>query len=132
MAERHLFVVLTNAVEGQEDAYNDWYTHRHLVDVVAIPGIVSARRYELSEAQLRSRVPYAYCALYEIETDDLEVVLAELRSRAGTEAMPITTAIARERVAIIYKAIEGAAVEQDHARPGLMRVGPRITRPLAP
>lgn len=111
MAQRHVFVVLTNPVEGQEDEYNDWYSNRHIADVVAIPGIVAARRYELSDAQLRATVPYRYCALYEIETDDLEGVLAELRARAGTEAMPLTSAIARERVAIVYRPMDAGEAD---------------------
>jgi hypothetical protein len=106
MAEKHVFVVLTNPNEGREDEYNDWYSNQHIGDVAAIPGIVSAKRYELSEAQIRPEVPYRYCALYEIETDDLAGVLAELKRRAGTEAMPLTRAISRDRVAIIYKAME--------------------------
>ena len=27
---KHVFVVLTNPLEGKEDAYNDWYTNVHL------------------------------------------------------------------------------------------------------
>lgn len=103
MAQRHVFVVLTNAKEGQDDEFNTWYTDQHVPDVTAIPGIVSAQRFELSEAQLRPDAPYKYCALYEIETDDLEGVIAELRARAGTEAMPLTRSIAKERLATIYK-----------------------------
>ena len=39
---KHVFVVLTNAASGKEDAYNDWYTNRHIPDVLAIPGLVAA------------------------------------------------------------------------------------------
>jgi hypothetical protein len=38
-------IVLNNPKEGQEDKHNDWYTKRHLGDVVSIPGIVSAQRF---------------------------------------------------------------------------------------
>ena len=39
-------VVLTNPVAGREDEYNDWYSNRHLGDVIAIPGIVAAQRFK--------------------------------------------------------------------------------------
>jgi hypothetical protein len=39
---KHVFVVLTNPVEGKEDTYNDWYTNVHLGDVLKVPGIVAA------------------------------------------------------------------------------------------
>jgi hypothetical protein len=30
---KHVFVVLTNPVEGEEDTYNDWYTNVHLIGI---------------------------------------------------------------------------------------------------
>ncbi|MBF9033341.1 hypothetical protein HKCCE2091_03740 [Rhodobacterales bacterium HKCCE2091] len=103
MRERHVFVVLTNARDGRDDEFNDWYTNRHIADVLDVPGIVRAERFEISGAQIRDDAAYRYCALYEIETDDLEGVLETLRDRAGTDAMPITKAIDRDRIAIVYK-----------------------------
>jgi hypothetical protein len=43
---RHIMVVMTNAVDGQEEAFNDWYDNQHLRDVLAIPGIKGATRYQ--------------------------------------------------------------------------------------
>jgi hypothetical protein len=109
MPRRHVLVVLTNAVPGGEDAYNDWYSNRHLQDVLAVPGVVSAQRYVVSEAQRVDDPAYRYCALYEIETDDLALVMDEIGKRAGTEAMPISDAMARDRLAIVFKPL-GAPV----------------------
>lgn len=103
MPKKHLFVVLTNAVDGMDEAFNDWYTNRHLSDVVAIPGIKSARRFELSDAQRMTDPPYRYCALYEIETDDLPSVVKELVDRSNTKTMPLSEAMAEDRLAIIFK-----------------------------
>ena len=113
MTEKHLFVVLTNAVDGKDDAFNDWYTNRHLADVVAIPGIISARRFELSEAQRMTNPPYRYCALYEIETDDLQGVVDELVKRSGTSGMPLSEAMATERLAMIFKPLGDPLVEME-------------------
>ena len=34
----HLFVVLSNPIEGREDEYAQWYQNVHLHDVVALDG----------------------------------------------------------------------------------------------
>ena len=103
---KHVFVVLTNAAPGQEDAYNDWYTNRHIPDVLAIPGVVAAQRFTLSADQRAAPPhPYKYLALYEIETDDLKGLLAMLNERAGTSAMVISDAIDQQRLAWIYTPI---------------------------
>ena len=103
---KHVFVVLTNAAPGKEDAYNDWYTNRHIPDVLAIPGIVAAQRFTLSTDQRAAPPhPYKYLALYEIETDDLKALLALLNERAGTSAMVISDAIDQQRLAWIFTPI---------------------------
>ena len=103
---KHVFVVLTNAAPGKEDAYNDWYTNQHIPDVLAIPGLVAAQRFTLSADQRAAPpLPYKYLALYEIETDDLKGLLATLNERAGTSAMVISDAIDQQRLAWIYTPI---------------------------
>jgi hypothetical protein len=97
-------VVMTNAVEGREDEYNAWYDDRHLADVLRIPGIVSAERFELSTAQrLDPPYPYGYLALYWIETENLQGVIDELKNRVGTELMPASDAMAEDRLVYLFK-----------------------------
>ena len=36
---KYTFVVLTNAVDGKDDTFNEWYTNTHLGDVLAVPGV---------------------------------------------------------------------------------------------
>ena len=99
------FLVLSNAVDGREDEYNDWYDNRHLPDVLAIPGFVSAQRLVLADTQ-RAAPPYPwrYMAVYTIETDDLKATLELLKARAGTDAMPMSGAFA-PGVAFVYRPI---------------------------
>lgn len=69
---KHVLVVLTNAKAGADDAFNEWYTHTHIGDVLALEGFTAAQRFKLSETQLGDgEAPYGYLALYEIEADDL-------------------------------------------------------------
>lgn len=100
------FVVMTNPVEGREDEYNDWYTKRHLPDVLDIPGIVAAQRFTATAVQRATEPPpYRYLAVYEIETDDLGQVLEELGRRSGTDKMPMSTAMAEKRMSYVYTPI---------------------------
>ena len=101
---RYLFVVNSNPAEGREQEYNDWYSNRHLADLLALPGVVATRRFVLNDVQL-SAAPqlFKYLALYEIETDDLQDFIGQLLSRSGTESMPISTALSRTTSAILWK-----------------------------
>lgn len=94
---KYILVAMTNPVEGREDEYNDWYNNQHLQDVVKAPGVVAAQRYVLCEKQ-RYPGPYSfkYLAIYEIEADDVQPVIEYIDKVAGTEAMPISSAMAAE------------------------------------
>jgi hypothetical protein len=101
---RYLFVVNSNPVEGREQEYNDWYSNRHLADLLALPGVVSARRFVLEDAQLSDVPrPFKYLALYEVETDQLQEFIGELFSRSGTESLPISTALSSTTSAILWR-----------------------------
>ena len=72
-----IMVVQSDPVDpAHEDDYNDWYDNTHVPEICAVPGFVSARRYKVHGAGSP-----AYLAIYEIDADDLEVPLAELRAR---------------------------------------------------
>ena len=48
-----IFIVMTEAVEGQEDEFNDWYTNIHCHDTMRFQGSVATQRWKLSPWQLR-------------------------------------------------------------------------------
>ena len=43
--ETYDFLVFSGAAAGHEDEYNKWYNEQHALDVVAVPGFVSAQRF---------------------------------------------------------------------------------------
>jgi len=94
---RYEYLVLTRPVSGTDDEFNRWYDHQHLRDVLAVPGIISARRYRvLLSAQGGGSPPiWQYVAVYEMECDDPRATLAELKRRAGTDQMPISATLER-------------------------------------
>lgn len=88
---RNLLLVFSNPSEGNEDAYNDWYDHEHLQEVVALPEFVSARRFRLAADQLEggTESEHRYLAVYEFEGDPKDA-LARLQGElaAGTIVLP--------------------------------------------
>jgi hypothetical protein len=72
-----------NSRDSRDHEYNYWYSNQHLQDLLACPGIVAARRLVLADRQVRDGPqPFQYFSLYEIETEDLQGFIDELRARA--------------------------------------------------
>ena len=69
-----LFLALSNAASDDvHDEYNQWYDDVHMREVLALPGVKSARRFKLADKQLMPGDDAAgrrYLALYEVEVDD--------------------------------------------------------------
>jgi len=101
--QKHVFIVYTNPVEGSDAEYNDWYSNQHLSDVLRIPGVVAAQRFALSDKQrLDPPYPWKYAAIYEIETDDLDIVIRTLQEWLGTKNMPRSEAMDPNRQAYFF------------------------------
>jgi antibiotic biosynthesis monooxygenase (ABM) superfamily enzyme len=61
-----LFTVKATVPPGREAAFNEWYNHEHVPDVLRFKGVVSARRYRSTEAADR----FQYMAVYEFESEE--------------------------------------------------------------
>jgi len=95
-------IVLTRPVEGREQEYNDWYDGRHLDDILAVPGFVSARRFERKGEPVAGQ-PWPYLAIYEIDHDDPQAVLDAMLARVGTDAMPLSDAMDQDIYCVLYE-----------------------------
>lgn len=95
---KHVLVVMSNAIDGQDDEFNDWYTNTHLADIIALDGFTAARRYRLSERQIGEEggEPYRYLAIYEVDGDDLERAADSLNSGVDS-GMVISEALDMDR-----------------------------------
>ena len=99
-------IVLTNPVEGREDEYNDWYSGRHLDDVLAVRGFRAAQRFVFRPGKLCGDAEFRYLAIYEVDaTTVAEAEAALLAAAADKESMPISSAMARERATWWFEAI---------------------------
>lgn len=92
-----MFVVFTEPHAGRDGTYNDWYNNQHLSDVLKVPGITAAQRFQHIEKQRGEEPLRRYLALYDIETDDLSGTYNELISRADTDEMPLSPAFDRTK-----------------------------------
>jgi hypothetical protein len=73
-------LVYTNPVVGQDQAFNEWYDNTHLPQILALPMVVSAQRFELtptgvdgaaagSLVDTSAPLPHRYLAVYEVTGD---------------------------------------------------------------
>ena len=60
-----IFLVYTDVDPQHEDEFNDWYDTEHLPELLAVPGIVAAARYEAVKGGPK------YLAAYELESTDV-------------------------------------------------------------
>jgi hypothetical protein len=74
-------MVFSNPVDGKEDTYVKWYEGQHIHDLLRIPGFVAAQFFKLSDTQSAGTPPQRYLMIWEIETDDLPAVFADVRAR---------------------------------------------------
>jgi len=117
---KHIFLALTNPVEGKEPEFNEWYNTHHVPDVINVPGFVSGQRFKLSDSQFGGEASKAYksLAVYEIETDDIAATIKELRARGGTADITPTDAIDGKRVATyMFTPIGEKVMAKDVKRP---------------
>lgn len=87
------YFVFTQPKAGQDQEFNTWYSNRHIYDLVAIPGIAAAQRYQLLHAVTAEKTP-DYLAIYEFS--DVNLAIAGIAERRGTDRMPSTEAINRD------------------------------------
>ena len=105
---RYQYVVLTSPAEGQDNEYNEWYSNTHLGEILQIPGFKSAKRYKVAARSTPLNPPpkQSYLALYEMETDDPEATLGELRRRSAAGLLKSTTSMDRTVTSsILYELI---------------------------
>ncbi len=79
MARYLLFAFSDCKDPAREDEFNDWYDNMHLPDMLEVPGMISATRWESAHSMEGQR--RKYLALYELETDNLDEFDAGVRER---------------------------------------------------
>lgn len=90
----HKMVVLAKAVEGKIEELQRWYDDRHIPDLLAVPGFVSAERHRVFPVKPLEGMPaWDFMLIYEIAGDPMPV-LKSMGGMMGTERMPVSDALA--------------------------------------
>ena len=124
--ETYYYFVFSNPVAGQETQYNKWYNEQHQLDVVAVPGFVSAQRFVMNDLPLYRMAELQlpkYLVVYKIVTDDLEAVFKEVSRRLQTNETKMDPSFDRvTSVGYVYRAlgpwVKGVGGEAPGAKPG--------------
>jgi hypothetical protein len=89
----HKMVVLAKAADGRKEDLARWYDERHIVDLLAVPGFVSAERHEVVPVKVADGLPaWDFMLIYEIEGDPMTVLRA-MGGLMGTDRMPTSNAL---------------------------------------
>lgn len=90
-------LVFSNAKEGRDEEFNDWYDNVHVPDLLAIPGVLSAQRYDLLETAI-NRDPampapaHRYLCVYEME-GDVDAIMAKIQESVLSGGIVMTDAM---------------------------------------
>ena len=90
---------------AREDEYNDWYSNRHLADVIALDGFQSAQRFTLADPDRAKDAPYKYLALYEAEDGRTEVAAKALATATREGRIYLSDALRTDPGAWWYRPI---------------------------
>ena len=77
-----IMVVESAPGEGREDEYNEWYSKKHIPQILQSPGFVRANRYRLSDLpQAGTPVSkHPYVVIYHLDADDIGAAIADMRA----------------------------------------------------
>ena len=104
MAKKYKMVVFTNAVEGKDKDFNDWYQNTHLAQIVSIKSFVQAQRFRFHTSIVPGSPDSArYMAIYDIETDDINASLAAMNELAVSGRMPLPDSMSQHIVGAVYE-----------------------------
>lgn len=96
MGAKAIYFVYSNPVEGRDEEFNEWYDRVHVPDLLAIPGIASAQRFDLCDTEIVRTAGWTpehrYLAVYELDGDPDEV-MAEVRRAVDEGKMVMSEAL---------------------------------------
>jgi hypothetical protein len=98
-------LIFSNPVEGRDDEFNDWYDNVHVREVLAIPGMVSAQRFDLCETEILREAGrtshHRYLCMYEME-GDVDAIMAKIREAAASGAIYMSDTLDLTDVAMSF------------------------------
>jgi hypothetical protein len=114
MSEKTVYLVFSNAVEGKDKEFNEWYETIHVPEVLATPGLISAQRFSFAENEmsraLGTEPTHRYLAVYEMEGDP-DIVMGKIRDAVEAGEMVMSDLLALDTVAMSFWKPMGPRIE---------------------
>jgi hypothetical protein len=104
-----LLLTFSDAIEGQENAYDDWYQKVHLPQVCEIPGIRAAQRFRLVHTGAKAPDGPRNVAVYQLDGDP-QLVFAEMLQRARSGALDRSDAVDQATISVTLWTANGDQV----------------------
>jgi hypothetical protein len=105
MADPWLMIVLTRPTGADtDDEYNEWYSGRHLDDVLVCTGVQSAQRYQYAGAP-GTGPAQQYLAVYEIDGSQIEDYQQAMNDARASGRMPLSPALADDRTVWLFEPV---------------------------
>jgi hypothetical protein len=77
---KYLFFAFSDCKDPKrEKEYTEWYSNMHIPDMLQVPGMIKATRWEAAEP--KKGMQRKYLALYEFETDSIPQFNADVQKR---------------------------------------------------
>ena len=110
---RFKMLVFSEPFAGRDAEFDEWYTGRHLDDIVALPGFTTAQRFKLHSVSMGTSLN-RNLAIYDMETDDPDGVIENMFANRDTEAMPIHPAFNLDATTVmLYEEATGVVLAKD-------------------
>jgi hypothetical protein len=75
----HKMMVLAKAMPGQVEALAKWYDEKHICDLLAVPGLVTAERHTIMPVKRPEGTPeWDFMLIYELEGENPMIALKNL------------------------------------------------------
>jgi hypothetical protein len=107
MIRKFKLLVLADAAQDSDEAFNAWYDEIHLGDVLKLQDYIAAQRFRKS-AVVAADHAYKYAAIYEVETDDPDAAVTRLLEASGTERMPLSETLLPNFYCVLYEEMGSA------------------------
>jgi hypothetical protein len=91
------YLVFSNPVEGKEDEFNTWYDTVHLPEVFATPGMRTAQRFKIREADIThnsemAKPTHRYLLVYEMD-DNVDEIMGKIREAATSGVLHMSDSL---------------------------------------
>jgi hypothetical protein len=98
---KYKMLAFGNSVEGQEAAYNCHYRNRHIPDLLTLPGVRSAQRYELVDSP-----KFGYLTVLDLEVDSLAEFQATLTEAFSSGRLASSPSVSPDWEVVYAKAVD--------------------------